>query len=61
MWQDVIKACPKQLAVELNSMSPSKRVNFILNAMNNSYIVEWNDVYVKLVDFIHDMWTDYNS
>lgn len=60
-WNQVLQACPGQLANELGNMSSLCKAKFILNACYCPYVPEWHNLYIALCDFVHDVNFDYYS
>ena len=61
LWTNFLLMCPTQLAREIETMPITIRTNFMLNAMNNSYVSEWMDCYTALAEFICGLWCQYHT
>ncbi len=54
LWNNVINECPSEIFIrQMEEMEPDKRATYLVSCLNNSYVVEWNHLFIAIVNFIH--------
>ena len=62
MWEELKKAdCPPLLVKEIDNMSSVECTNFLLNAINCKFVIEWQPLYKAILQFVYIMYTQYNT
>ena len=57
-WQEIFdNEFPLGLVRSMELMSSNRRTLFIITGLENSYVQEWENVYICLCDFIADMYS----
>lgn len=57
LWQNVLDACPSDvLRVEIHSMGNTKRAEFVISCICNSYVTEWDTLYRAICTFVFNMY-----
>ena len=60
-WEKVENAIPHPMYHSLNNMTTAERSHFILSGMNANYILEFYYVYDALLNFVIDMYSEYQA
>ena len=60
-WEKVEIAIPYPMYHSLNNMTTAERSRFILSGMNANYILEFYHVYDALLNFVIDMYSEYQA
>ena len=61
LWSKVVEVCPTNLIMEINCMSSEKKCEFILNGLYCSFVLEWQDIYAKLAEFVNVLYRQYSK
>ena len=56
LWNSVLLHMPEAMKMHVCSMNDTNKLNLLLSCYNESYIVEWNDLYKATAKFVHDMY-----
>ena len=60
-WKKVLESCPQALAHDIELLSVENRINMMMNALNNSFTLEWLDVFQNIADMVYKLWNTYNG
>ncbi len=61
MWSKLIESCPGQHGNEMKILPITARTNMLINGLNNSFTLEWNNSYKCVADFLYCMFREYFS
>ena len=57
LWEQLSKTIPGTLLKEIDAMHMEEKAAFITSCLNNTFTLEWLDMYNSIAIFIHDMYT----
>ena len=58
-WKKVLDSCPDALVRDIGTLSNQRKTDMVMNAMNNSYVKEWIELFRNIADMIHAIWNSY--
>ena len=58
LWNTVLQHCPAMLAAEMNCMNTCDQTCFVLTGLNNTFVIEWLELYQHILEFIYTLYTD---
>ena len=57
LWREVLESAPVALQQELCNMSDNERTVFIFSGLKCHFVIEWMDLYIKLLHFCTNMYS----
>ena len=59
-WNKVLDSCPDSLVQDLETFNARKKTDFVINCLNNSFVIKWIDILINLAaDMIYYIWMYY--
>ncbi len=49
---------PPAMVIEIDEMDDAKRTTFLANVLNETYMQEWNELYIQIMKFVKLMYIE---
>ena len=56
-WRSVTQCLPNTMSQYINMCSNQQKCEFVLSRLNGTYVHEWDEIYLKIVWFVNEMYT----